>query len=78
MNRNPRPTESFIFVEKKDVPKVKCPECGAEDVKEYPVLSDGGWFTVVKCQVCLHSIERKPFPKEARLGSKMRLLSDLL
>lgn len=78
MNRNPRPEEKFLYVEKKDVPGVACPKCDGKNIKEYPILSDGGWFTVTKCQDCLYSLERKPFPPEARLGSKMRLLSDYL
>ncbi|MGH8598497.1 MAG: hypothetical protein ACREXT_17730 [Gammaproteobacteria bacterium] len=40
----------------------------------YPVLSEGGWFMVVKCQQCLCSISREPW---ALLGP-VRLLSDEL
>ena len=39
----------------------ECPSCGADDLARYPVLSVGGWFTVVKCQSCLHSVEREPW-----------------
>ena len=78
MNRNPRPKEKLLYVDKTSVAGVACPECGAKNAKEYPVLSAGGWVTVVKCQNCLYSLERKPFPPEARLGSKMRFLSDYL
>lgn len=42
-----------------------CPECGAFQLAEYPVLSTGGWFVVVKCQVCLASLQRT---KWNRLG----------
>jgi vanillate/4-hydroxybenzoate decarboxylase subunit D len=38
-----------------------CPECGAEDLFEYPVLAAAGWFTVVKCQRCLCSVSREPW-----------------
>lgn len=38
-----------------------CPECGAEALRRYPVLSAGGWFLVVKCQSCLASVERTPW-----------------
>jgi hypothetical protein len=68
----------FLSVEKKDLSGVICPECGSNNVKEYPVLSDGGWFTVVKCQDCLYSLERNPFPPEARLGNNIRLISEHL
>jgi hypothetical protein len=43
-----------------------CSECGAEDLAEYPVLSTGGWFLVVKCQRCLASVRRERWH---RLGS---------
>jgi hypothetical protein len=36
-----------------------CPECGAEELRRYPVLAAEGWFEVVKCQRCLHSVSRE-------------------
>jgi transposase-like protein len=51
-----------------------CPECGAESLARYPVLSEGGWFQVVKCQNCLHSMSRERW---SRLGD-IALLSDSL
>jgi hypothetical protein len=36
----------------------KCPECGGIQLSQYNVLAEGGWFKVVKCQSCLHSLER--------------------
>jgi hypothetical protein len=38
-----------------------CPGCGAAELKTYPVLSEGGWFQVVKCQRCLRSARREPW-----------------
>lgn len=38
-----------------------CPECGERVLQRYEVLSGGGWFTVVKCQACLVSVERTPW-----------------
>jgi hypothetical protein len=38
------------------------------------VVSEGGWFQVVKCRHCLLSVERAPW---SRLGP-IQLLSDLL
>lgn len=38
-----------------------CPECGAQSLERYNVLSGGGWFVVTKCQSCLNSVERKPW-----------------
>lgn len=49
-----------------------CPECRAAELMRYPVLSEGGWFMVVKCQECLHSVSREPW---ALLGP-VRLLTD--
>jgi transposase-like protein len=36
-----------------------CPACGDENLRRYPVLSEGGWFQIVKCQSCLHSVSRE-------------------
>ncbi|MDB5446250.1 MAG: hypothetical protein JWQ97_1567 [Phenylobacterium sp.] len=47
-------------VEKVPVPGA-CPECGAEALRRYPVLSAGGWYQVAKCQACLATAERKPW-----------------
>lgn len=52
----------------------QCPECGAEQLMHYPVLSEGGWYVAVKCQQCLHSVSRE---KWARLGH-VSLLTDAL
>ena len=49
-----------------------CPACGAAALMRYPVLSEGGWFMVVKCQDCLHSASREPW---ALLGH-VRLQTD--
>lgn len=48
-----------IAVERKAVDGA-CAECGAEELRRYPVLSEGGWHEVVKCQRCLHSESRVP------------------
>ncbi|ALJ19281.1 hypothetical protein [Microbacterium sp. No. 7] len=39
-----------------------CPACGAEALAAYPVCTEGGWFDVVKCQECLHSVSRERGP----------------
>jgi len=36
-----------------------CPECGAAELRQYPVLAADGWFQVVKCQRCLRSVSRE-------------------
>jgi N-methylhydantoinase B len=38
-----------------------CPECASCSLERYPVLGDGGWFVVVKCQACLASLSRMPW-----------------
>ena len=35
-----------------------CPACAAQTLASYPVLSEGGWYRVTKCQACLVSIAR--------------------
>lgn len=52
-----RPDELFPVQEKEPVSGT-CSECGEESLCRYPVLSEGGWFLVVKCQKCLHCAER--------------------
>jgi hypothetical protein len=56
-----RPTEKHLSVERRPV-EGTCPECGAAELAEYRVLSDGGWFDVQKCQRCLASVKREPAP----------------
>jgi len=61
----PRPTSKTLAVVRTPVAG-RCPQCGEEDLAEYPVMSEGGWWEVVKCQKCLASISRTRGP---RLGS---------
>lgn len=71
MHTFPRPTELRLSVEREAVDGA-CPECGAQELKRYPVLSEGGWFQVVKCQACLASQSREPW----NLLGPITLLSD--
>lgn len=59
-----RPEELFPVQQKEPV-EGACSACGTEELRRYPVLSEGGWFMVVKCQACLHSESRE---KWNRLG----------
>ena len=61
MHQFPRPSERHLHVERAPVAGA-CPECGAEALAAYPVLSEGGWWNVVKCQRCLCSVSREPGP----------------
>ena len=56
-----RPERLRVYVDKADADGT-CPECGADELKSYPVLSEGGWWDVTKCQQCLHSVSREPGP----------------
>ena len=56
-----RPAERHLRVQRRSVDG-SCPECGAEALAEYRVLSDGGPFDVRKCQRCLASLTREPAP----------------
>ncbi|MEJ2870458.1 hypothetical protein WCD74_22000 [Actinomycetospora sp. OC33-EN08] len=66
MAQNPAPSQEREAVDG------TCPRCGAAELRRYPVNSEGGWFDVVKCQVCLNSCSRERGP---RLGA-IQLLSD--
>ena len=57
MDSFPRPKEERLFEEKENVEGV-CPKCKSTDLATYRVLSDGGWWDVIKCQVCLYSLQR--------------------
>ncbi|MEE3852995.1 hypothetical protein VZC37_21845 [Gordonia sp. LSe1-13] len=58
------PASEGLVVEKNPIAG-ECTQCGAATLAAYPVLSEGGWFRVVKCQTCLHSMDREPW---TRLG----------
>jgi hypothetical protein len=59
--RYERPEELLVSQERTAV-EGACPECASERLHAYPVLSEGGWFNVVKCRACLHSVERVADP----------------
>jgi hypothetical protein len=61
MHTFPRPAVPYLSVERRRVDGA-CPECAAEELAEYRVLGDGGWFDVRKCQGCLASVSREPAP----------------
>lgn len=69
-----RPTEERLY-EKKEKVKGVCPECNSHDIAAYRVLSDAGWWDVVKCQSCLYSLERK---RSENQYSPCTLLWDLM
>lgn len=56
-----RPSDEQLFVERTAMDGA-CPACGAAALRGYLVLSEGGWWSVVKCQECLHSVSREPAP----------------
>ena len=53
-----RPEELFPVQEREAV-EGSCSACGDQSLARYPVLSEGGWFMVVKCAKCLHSESRE-------------------
>ncbi len=73
---------NFLFTRPSDPTPVQereavdgsCAECSAEELMRYPVLSEGGWYMVIKCQACLYSQHRE---KWTRLGH-VSLLTDSL
>jgi len=58
MDSFPRPTEQSLYEIREKVDRV-CPECGSHDIEAYTVLTDGGWWDVVKCRDCLYSLDRQ-------------------
>jgi vanillate/4-hydroxybenzoate decarboxylase subunit D len=62
MHAFPRPSEPYLHVERTPA-EGACPECGAEELADYRVLSEGGWWDVRKCQGCLASVSRERAPR---------------
>lgn len=60
----PRPSDPAP-VQAREPVQGSCEACGAASLARYPVLSEGGWYMVVKCQACLHAQSRE---KWTRLG----------
>jgi hypothetical protein len=66
-----RSEESHIEVTREPV-EGRCESCGARELKSYRVLSEGGWWNVVKCQRCLSSARREranPYGDYTPLGA---------
>ncbi|MBC3191766.1 hypothetical protein H7X46_11905 [Pseudonocardia sp. C8] len=68
---HPRPTEPTVSVHREPVDGT-CRRCSAAELQAYPVLTEGGWFDVVKCANCLHDVSRTPGP----LLGPIELLAD--
>lgn len=61
MHNFPRPATATVECPRTPV-EGACPECGLRTLARYRVMSEGGWWLVTKCQVCLHSLSREPGP----------------
>jgi vanillate/4-hydroxybenzoate decarboxylase subunit D len=61
MHTFPRPAATHLGVDRTPV-SGPCPECGAENLADYRVLGEGGWWDVRKCQSCLASVDRRHGP----------------
>ncbi len=61
MHNFPRPSTHTVSCDRTPVPG-PCPECAAPALARYRVMSEGGWWLVVKCTSCLHSVSREPGP----------------
>ena len=61
MHEFPRPAKQYLSVERAPA-EGTCPECGAAELSEYRVLSEGGWWDVRKCGRCLASARRERAP----------------
>ena len=51
-----------------------CPACQAQSLQRYRVLSEGGWWNVVKCSQCLTSVSREPGPLLGPLTTALHAL----
>jgi len=74
MDSFPRPKDERLF-EKKEKVDGTCTQCGSLDIMAYRVLTDGGWWDVMKCQDCLFSLDRK---RSQNQYAPCRLLWDLM
>ena len=68
-----RPDTLTVSVEREPVSGA-CPQCGAEELARYPVISEKGWEIATKCQRCLCSVERE---KWNRLGPVTKLTDSM-
>jgi rubredoxin len=60
-----RPEEEVLYLTREVVEDTKCPECGGEDIRQYPLSNHLGPRIATKCQDCMHILEiRKPTAKE--------------
>lgn len=73
MSHYPRPETLTISQEREPV-EGTCTVCGSGRLSRYPVLSEGGWFLVVRCADCLNCQERERW----RLLGHVELLSGQL
>ncbi len=61
MHSFPRPSTATVTAPRQARPGA-CPKCGAAALQAYRVMSEGGFWNVIKCQECLCSVERTPGP----------------
>jgi len=62
LHEHPRPSDKTLATVRTPVQEAQCSECLSNDISKYRVLSEGGWWLVEKCQVCLASISRVAAP----------------
>jgi hypothetical protein len=68
-----RPTTPEVHAQRDAVDGI-CPVCQARALQRYRVLSEGGWWNVVKCSQCLHSVSREPGPLLGPLSEALHAL----
>lgn len=62
MHSFPRSNETRLYSPRETLDR-ECSGCGSVRAAAYRVLSEGGWWDVVKCQDCLKSLERVRAPR---------------
>lgn len=61
MHNFPRPSTPTVSAAREAV-EGTCPACGTQHLAKYRVMSENGWWIVVKCQTCLRSVSREAGP----------------
>jgi hypothetical protein len=61
-----RPQEARVYLERTKVEGASCPECGADDIRRYPIANHQGPRISTRCQVCFYQVAlERPGPEDA-------------
>lgn len=63
----PRPSSSTVEQEREPVEGL-CAHCHSDNIRRYPVMSEGGWFLTTRCQECLTEVDREQWKMFGPIG----------